>query len=94
MYVEVNKEFVQCFAEDYCKDKIIPQELSIVYVCSDFWKRILPNCCLCLPLSYNCYVYGLFSRERTSDTKYIWPQPQFGLVLSKPWGILLLLSEK
>lgn len=70
-YVEVNKEYVQCFAEEYCKDKIIPQEPSIVYVCRDFWKRILPNCCLTLPLSYDGYVCGLLSREKTSDTKYI-----------------------
>lgn len=56
----LDKDFVQWFVEDYCKDINTSQELSIVYVCGDFWKRILPKHCVNLLLSQDGDVCALF----------------------------------
>lgn len=59
-YVEGLEELENLFTafESYCKDIIILQESSIVYVSGVFWKTILPKHYLSLLLSQGgCVVF-------------------------------------
>lgn len=59
-----DKDFVQWFVEDYCKDITTSQEVSIMYICSDFWKKMLPIHCLNLLLSQDGDVCGVFLNKQ------------------------------